>query len=165
MKKYNFLSRIFLKNPQLGVLIKFWLYSGISTAIGIGLYYILLDYCDHSVAYCIQYAISVMLLFLLKFVFAQGVRKRSFLPRMLGFFLLYGTSMLIGEKLLAFFVERLHIAPELSLFLTYPVTLAINTLGSRFVVFRDADNRAVCAAKMKHSQLEKDGGANGDGGE
>ena len=172
-----FINKIW-NTPELRILLKHSIFTAITTMCGLAIRYILLAFeGEHTVAiaqrtlsfeitdngaYMAYYISSVVLLYLLKWFFADGVRFRSFVPRMLAFFALYFVSMMTGNVLLSLLTDRCGINAELSFWLTCPVTFAINFLGNRVIVFCDAENRESKKIKEKNALTE---GGTADGGE
>ncbi|MBE6753738.1 MAG: hypothetical protein E7559_05230 [Ruminococcaceae bacterium] len=150
------MKRIFSKiwnTPELRILLKHSIFTAISTICGLALRYWLLSgggrhtFFGHSfvvsdnAAYMVYYITGIVLLYLLKWLHADGVRGRSFLPRLIAFSALYTVSMFAGNALLSLLTSRTAIGEELAFWLTCPVTFVINFLGNRLIVFFDAENR------------------------
>ena len=148
--------------PELRVFIEYAIFTAISTALGLTLRYILLAHCgeysfdlfgrahtitvDDDLAYIVYYVVGVVVLYLLKWCHSKGIRARSFIPRLIGFVAVNAVSLFVGRAALKLMVG-LGINRELAFWLTTPVTLAVNFLGNRVIVFKDADDREVSEIK------------------
>lgn len=162
---------------ELKVLVKYLLITGVSTFSALLLRYILLrffpgthtlelpfgsvdiDINEHS-AYVAYYVSSVIIMYLLRWFTAEGVKGRSFLPRFVGFCLLNLVTMLAGEALLTLFLCW-GMNGELAFWLTCPFTFLINYLGCRLVVFVDSDRREAGKSADQKDQPKEGARANG----
>ncbi len=138
---------------ELRELIKYGIITCVSTAAGLALRYALLYLfggrhtfflsgrefaieIDDNLAYSAYYISGTLLMYLLKWFTARGLKSHTFLPRMIAFAALCLVTMVIGNALLAVLLE-LGLHSEIAFWLTCPVTFLVNYLGSRLFVFRD----------------------------
>ena len=146
-------ARKFRDSGELRELIKYGVITGVATIAGLALRYVLLYLfggshtfslsgrefsfeIDDNFAYSAYYISSTLLMYLLKWFTARGLKSGTFLPRMIAFVALCLVSMVIGNALLAVLL-RLGMHSEIAFWLTCPVTFLVNYLGSRLFVFRD----------------------------
>lgn len=150
------ISRVVRKlkdSGELRELVKYGIISTTSTIAGLALRYVLLYFfggrhivtlskmnftvnVDDNFAYSAYYIFSTILMYLLKWFTARGLKANSFLPRMIAFVALCLVSMVIGNALLAALIY-LGMNRELAFWVTVPATFLINYLGTRLLVFRD----------------------------
>ena len=170
---FGAIKRIWSK-PELRLLIKHSIFTGVTTACSLILRYLIMAHLGvyHPVmfgrtltieltddlAYIVYCVSGILILFLLKWFHADGVRGRSFLPRLLAFSALNIMSMFVGFFLLGVLTGRLGLGDELAFWMTCPLTFAINFYGSRIIVFCDAENRESKKIRMSN---EKEAAADG----
>ena len=164
--------------PELRIVLKHSVFAAVTTLFGLAIRYILLAFEGaHTIeiaqrafsfeitdngAYMAYYISSVVLLYLLKWWFADAVRFRNFVSGMLAFFALYFVSMLVGNALLNLLTERWGINSELAFWLICSATFVFNFLGERAILFCDSRNRE--SNKVKDKNVLTEGGA-ANGGE
>ena len=153
MARLSGLFRQLHASVELRELIKYFLITAASTVSGMALRYILLCFfsgshtfrlldiditvnVDDNFAYTAYYIFSTVVMYLLKWFTARGLKTGSFLPRMAAFVALCLFSMLVGNGVLAVLLS-LGMNGEAAFWVTFPVTFVVNYLGTRLIVFRD----------------------------
>lgn len=123
--------------------IKFSLVGLSNTLIGIGLYSLLVYIGFHyQVSNITAFIISSLNGFILNkfWVFTSGNRTSNFKYQILKYYLVYGSSLLIGMALLYLWIDickvNVYLAPFLNLFVTIP----FNYLFSKFWVYKHSLN-------------------------
>lgn len=137
--------------------LKFWAITIFATLVGYAVYIVLLKLGMHeNIAYAINYWLGFILIFLLKWFTSPDVENSSFLPRLAKYALLTFVAMIVGDIVIYVWSTVFSLPPEWAFWVSCPFTFTVNTLGNRFYVFKDADDRAVNSANI--SEDKTDGG-------
>ena len=116
------------------------------------IYYVLLLLKAHAnMAYTVSFVLATIMVFVLKSKSSEWGGRRKLAKRFVKFVIVYLTSGLVGNAITYFVAGApwLDLHDGWAIWFTYPFTFAINSLGSRFFVFKDADDK-----RAKHSEKD-----------
>ncbi|MBQ9665665.1 MAG: GtrA family protein [Bacteroidaceae bacterium] len=120
-----------MKNKQaVFEIVRFIIVGVVATAIHYGVYWLLMQWLNVTVAYSIGYAISFICNFLLTSLFT--FRKKASVKRGIGFGMAHGVNYLLHVLFLQFFLW-LGISKQLVPIPVFAIVIPINFLLVRFV--------------------------------
>lgn len=108
------------------------------------LFYVLLLLKAHAnMAYTISFVLATIMVFVLKSKGSEWGGRRKLARRFIKFVIVYTISGLVGNAITYIVAGApwLGIPDGWAIWFTYPFTFAVNSLGSRFFVFKDADDK------------------------